>query len=690
MTPEVYRLASQLFDEALAAAPNAPAPWIENQTGVSAEAKREALRLLSLHLEVAANRFLDQGIANNRSVWQIDGPPSLTGRTLASGRYLVEELVGQGGMGEVYAAFDEELSKRVALKTLHLHLSSDPAARERFRREVLHLREIQHPNVIRIYDFGRDGDLFFYTMELLEGKSLAGQIAESGPFSTQETTRIAGAVLDGLNAVHQLGIIHRDLKPSNVFYTSSGRVVLMDFGIAIASGQATLTNPEGVLGSLDYMSPEQLQGEALTPRSDYYSFAVLLYEMCAGRQPWEGTSPISRAVQRAAAPQPISLPGALGRTIDACLATSPERRPKDIDAIRRLLAGERPVPWRNLLIAASLVAFALLAWVAWPRPQPEDPRLAQHLKLAAQFSTRRTADDLNNAREEYEAAVELAPSNAEAWTGLAEVYSTIANFGFGDPRATLAKAAAAAERASALAPLSGVAHAVHAYVVSLDLARWRTADPLFQRAVELEPDQVRTRLWYGAFLGKVGRFDDALSQLNAGLAIDPGSMTLNQQLVATYTAKRNFAAAVRSSEQLVRLHPREPSAHLSLCNGLLFAGKLKLAQASCEEAVRLDNGPASLGILAAVFAAQGRLAEAKQMAAGLEGKLHNVSIQADLYCRLGETEKALQVVEQAFAAGDSTVQLVGFSPRFALLAGSPRFRKMQRDLGFHVGGPSIE
>lgn len=680
MTPEVYRLASRLFEEALATSPNDPAGWLERLADVNPEAREESLRLVLLHKELESSPFLDEGAEQNRAVWA--GGKPLTGKTLAN-RYQVEELLGEGGMGQVYAAFDQELSQRVAVKTLHLHLSNDPVYRERFRREVLHLREIQHPNVIRIYDFGRDGELFFYTMELLDGQTLAGHIARNGPFPDPELARIANAVLDGLEAVHGLGIVHRDIKPSNVFLSNEGRIILMDFGIAIAIGQATLTKADAVLGSLDYMSPEQINGEPVDHRSDYYSFAVLLYELHEGRQPWDGTSPISRAARRLSHAEPVrALSGELGRTTAACFRRDPSRRPQSIGEIRRLLGGERPVPWKQLLMAAAAVVLAVMLWKAWPKPQVENPKIAQHLKLAAQFSARRTADDLNNARQEFEAAIQLDPGNAEAWTGLAEVYSTISNFGFGDARSNLAKAASAAERAAAIAPNSGAAHAVHAYVVSLDLAKWRTADPLFQRAVQLDPNQARTRLWYGAFLGKIGRFDDALSQLNAGLAIDPGSMTLNQQLVATYTSRRHFAAAVKASEALVRLHPREPSAHLSLCNSLLFAGKLEQARVACEESVRLENGPAPSAVLASVLAAEGKVREARAIADGLGGRIRNVSIQADLYGRLGDTEKAIQVVEQAFAAGDSTIQLIGYSPRFDRLRGLARFDRIRSSLGF--------
>jgi tetratricopeptide (TPR) repeat protein len=311
-----------------------------------------------------------------------------------------------------------------------------------------------------------------------------------------------------------------------------------------------------------------------------------------------------------------------------------------------------------------------------------DPQVAQHLKLAAQFAARRTADDTENARKEFEAAIRLAPNNAEAWTGLAEVYSTMSNFGYDDAKPALLKAKTAARRAIELASDSGVAHAVFAYIVSLDLENWRLADPLFVKAVTLDPSQPRTRLWYGAFLGKVGRFPEALSQLQAGLELDPGSMALNQQLVSTHTASRDYPLAIASSEALVRLHPREPSAHLALCNTLLFAGQAAKARLACEESLRLDASPAARAVYASVLAALGRRSEARAIARKVEAKARNVSILADLYHRLGEDEKAVSLLEAAYAVGDSTIQYIGFSPRFDGLSSLPQVQSIRRNLGF--------
>lgn len=689
LTPEVYRAAAQLFEQALDS--GNPAAFLATSAAPSAVVS-EAQRLLNLHESASAN-FLDAPIERARYAWFAQHfPPG----TLLASRYRIIRLLGEGGMGEVYLAQDEALSQAVALKTLRAHLADDPIALERFRREVLVLRELHHPNVMRIFDFGRDDNLYFYTMEFLEGETLATRIKSKGPLSHEQLFTLADDLLAALAAVHGKGILHRDLKPSNIFLRSSPSpstgTVLMDFGIATSQDQSTLTDAQSVLGSLDYMSPEQLEGRPLTPRSDYYSFALVLYEAASGQLAYSGTTPVARAFRRLnepthsipQLPNPTFAP--LNRAIAACLNKDPSARPPHPEAIRAILAGRRSLAsWlpAKLVIAALLFcAFTFLSWRFYPRSTPANAQLTQHLKLASQFAARRTADDLANARQEFESALKIDPDNAETWTGLAEVHSTIANFGFEDPKPTLARAEAAARRALELAPNSGTAQAVQAYIVSLDLAQWRRADPLFRRAVDLDPNQTRIRLWYGAYLTKLGRFSEAFAQLQAGLQVDPASMALHQQLITIHSCKRDFAAAIQASLQLVRLHPREPSSHMSLCNSYLLSGQLDQARAACDQAVGLNGGPSSQAMSAIVMAAQGQTNAAKRILEQIRGKVQNLAIIVDLYSRLGQEPEAMKVLQEAYRRGDSSILYLAYGPRFDGIRQNPDFRRIASALGF--------
>ena len=672
----IHQAATELFDQALEQ--ENPLDWLNSQDAESAS-KAEALRLLSLHLS-SASSFLDDSILQARATWQ---PVPLQPGSFVASRYRIQRLIGEGGMGEVYLVVDEELHQTVALKTLRPHLAGDPVALERFRREVLLLREIHHPNVIRILDFGRSDQTYFYTMEFLEGETLVSQLKTLGPMNEKSLHSLATDLLAALAAIHSLGIVHRDLKPANIFLTASNRTILMDFGIAIGQGQSTLTDANSVLGSLDYMSPEQLEGQDVSFRSDYYALGLLMHECLTGHLAFSGTSPVARAFRRLNEPASYNpFPGPVGRAIAACLEKDPAHRPANTEFILRLLAGHRPWPVKRLVLIFFTLVMILSLWLFLPRSKAPNPALAQHLKLAAQFATRRTAADLDNARSEFESALQLDRSSHEAWTGLAEVYSTISNFGFAEPKPTLRKAEEAAGQALQLAPKSGSAQAVQAYIVSLDLKKWRSADPLFRRAVELDPSQTRTRLWYSAYLGKLGRFDEAFAQLKAGLELDPGSMPLNHELSSVYGLARDQEASVASARNLIRLQPREPSSHLALCRALLTQGKLNEAADSCREALRQDNSNSGQAIYASVLAAQGKLEQARTIARKVESKTRNVSILCDLYQRIGETDRAITIVEKAFAEGDSTIQLLGHSPRFDGIKFHAPVQRILQSLGF--------
>src|SRR5947209_1093826 len=200
------------------------------------------------------------------------------------GPYEIEELIGRGGMGEVYRAADTRLGRDVAIKVLSSHLADEPAALARFRREARAVAALSHPNIVAVFDVGAEGDTQFVVTELLEGQTLRSNLA-AAPLLPQETLRIATAIADGLAAAHAKGIIHRDLKPENVFLTSSGAVKILDFGLASMqqtanafdsiAQTAALTEPGLLMGTIGYTSPEQLAAKPLTPATDVFSFGCV-------------------------------------------------------------------------------------------------------------------------------------------------------------------------------------------------------------------------------------------------------------------------------------------------------------------------------------------------------------------------------------------------------------------------------
>ncbi len=267
-------------------------------------------------------------------------------------RYLLREPLGSGGMSSVYRAYDPVLDRDVAIKILPAELARDPVLRERFHEEARALGGVEHPSLIRIFAVGQEGLVSYYSMELITGMSLKDALA-AGRLTVAEAFAVLRQVLGALEAVHRAGIVHRDVKPGNIMLDASGRVVLMDFGLARRAERQDLTAAGAVLGTPEYMSPEQARGEKADERSDLYSIGVVLYEMLDGRPPYGGRDTIEILRQHVQAPVPplqAAAPGTppeLGRIIGRLLAKKPsERYPQVAELLADLgkVAPEAPQP----------------------------------------------------------------------------------------------------------------------------------------------------------------------------------------------------------------------------------------------------------------------------------------------------------------------------------------------------------
>ena len=272
-----------------------------------------------------------------------DGDAVTEATRLLAGRYEVGELIGRGGMAEVHAAYDARLGRDVAVKILRSDLARDSTFLMRFRREAKSAASLNHPSIVAVFDSGEDVvfeaggadiPLPFIVMEFVQGRTLRDILHEEGPLEPMRAVRIMAQVLHALHYSHQHGIIHRDIKPANVMIDSADRAKVMDFGIAraIADTAATMTNTSIVVGTAQYLSPEQAQGRDVDARSDLYSAGCLLYELVTGRPPFVGDSPVAIAYQHVGEPpQPPSVhaadvPANLDVVILHALAKDPDQR----------------------------------------------------------------------------------------------------------------------------------------------------------------------------------------------------------------------------------------------------------------------------------------------------------------------------------------------------------------------------
>ena len=257
---------------------------------------------------------------------------SIMQRPVLGDRYTLVEPLGDGGMAEVYLARDNSLGREVALKVLRERYADDEEFVERFRREAISAAALNHPNVVQVYDRGRTEDGAFYmAMEYVPGGTLKERMKAEGSLAPREAAEIASQVADALAVAHDRGIVHRDVKPQNVLLAASGEAKVSDFGIARAASTETMTQTDAVLGTLAYMSPEQVRGERVGPASDLYSLGVVLYEMLTGNLPYRGDDPIATAMKHLdeEPPHPRETNPAVPEELDALVVRLLAKAPGD-------------------------------------------------------------------------------------------------------------------------------------------------------------------------------------------------------------------------------------------------------------------------------------------------------------------------------------------------------------------------
>lgn len=329
---------------------------------------------------------------------------------IGGGRYEIRSLIGRGGMAEVHQAYDTLLSRVVAIKMLRIDLAKDTVFLTRFRREALASASLNHENIVQVYDTGEqvvtapDGTevhVPYIVMELVEGHTVHQLLTDGQPVPINEAVEIMSGVLNALEYSHKRGLVHRDIKPGNVMLTNSGKIKVMDFGIARAledSGQ-TMTSTDAVVGTAQYLSPEQARGETVDTRSDLYSCGCMLFELLTGRAPFKGDSAVSVAYQHVAEMPPLpsaiaaDISPELDRMVMKSLAKRPEERYQDAASMRS-----------DMVRAAAGAAISAPMLPPLPVTTPTEGIAAPHTSYAPAQWSQVLGEDLDDEDEEKEIA----------------------------------------------------------------------------------------------------------------------------------------------------------------------------------------------------------------------------------------------------------------------------------------------
>lgn len=451
--------------------------------------------------------------------------PSRESRTLAS-RYRLDDLIAEGGFAQVWRAYDLELQRIVAVK---VPKPSRLQSAETFMAEARRVARLKHPGIVPVFDVGREGDLCFIVSEFVEGGSLANHLVNSPP-SPQQAVRWIIEIADALEYAHLHGVIHRDIKPANILIDHHNRALLADFGIAQSANKA---GKEALsLGTLRYMSPEQLEGKPIDPRSDVFSLGVVLYEALTGKLPYSSLKPNVLRREIVAGIKSVSVSGIspeLKRICEKSLQHDPQRRFTSAAHLaadlQRSLNPAKSSSWRwILLIVTLLVGIGAFLWWRSQQPLQELPEVPKELPVAEQLA---------------EEPVTLTPPVFEPQVMVAPVEERPSS-PQSNPTPSVAELMASGQR-------------------HLDQKNFQQADKVFSEIVSLDPENADAYDKRGASKFNLGKYQDSLSDFNKAIDLDPKRADFCTHRALAYAQLQQFDQGIVDAEQALRLNPSDPS-----------------------------------------------------------------------------------------------------------------------------------
>jgi len=613
------------------------------------------------------------------------------------GHYQIISPLGAGGMGEVYLATDTRLNRSVAIKILPPSTTADLELQRRMLREARLIANIDHPNVCTIYEIGEADSRPYIVMQYVDGETL-GQRLRRGRMSMGEAIDFGRQVTAALGEAHKRGIVHRDIKPGNIMISSSGVVKVLDFGLAKSflrgpddATEIVLSTPNLVAGTAPYMSPEQLLGEALDGRSDLFSFGTVLYEIATGKRPFDrrtGAATINAILMDDPEPFGENDLLELESLIFRALAKPLSRRFADASAMHEALTALAEGRSSTMKVATATTNVRRRQ----RSTMPVDPA-AEKLYLRGRIQwNKRHPEALRQAITLFQEAVEIDPTHANSFAGLADVYMMLGFVQVIRPRDIIPKAKASAMRAIELAPELAEPHASLGYVAAMFEWDWATAQSELLEAMRLNPGYAWAPHWYGYLAGPVSA-DESQRHLARAHALDPLSPIIHTGIGIGHHMRGEHETALRVYAQVLETETAFAPAYYY--TGLAFEqlGNYESAITNLFRGAEI-GGRAGL-FLAALghcYGVSGKRDLAQEVLAELEerSREHYVS-PFDLmllHLGMGENDLAFEALKLALEDRNGGLWSLPVERRFDLIRDEPRVKELLAQHGLHGSAES--